>query len=248
MKTILDLCGGTGSWARPYKDAGYEVITITLPDYDVRLTAISKNEIIFKSAGGERKLTIEIKDVYGILAAPPCTMFSFARTNAKKPRDLQEGMECVRACLNIIWSCMEVQQDTVKKTCPLQFWALENPYHGFLKKFLGKPSFTFDPWEFGDGYQKRTALWGHFIEPKKHPVPMTDEMKSLAKTNSYLHTMKNGTNRGKPPSMWASKDLKKFDMLASKDIHSESFGVWDRQARRSITPAGFAKAFYEANK
>lgn len=35
-KIILDLCGGTGSWARPWKEAGYEVITITLPDYDVR--------------------------------------------------------------------------------------------------------------------------------------------------------------------------------------------------------------------
>ncbi len=29
-KIILDLCGGTGSWAKPYKDAGYDVMTITL--------------------------------------------------------------------------------------------------------------------------------------------------------------------------------------------------------------------------
>lgn len=195
--------------------------------------------IVFPSNESGKFLAIDSKRIYGILAAPPCTMFSFARTNAKKPRDLKEGMECVRACLDIIWKCMEIQQDTVKKTCPLQFWALENPYHGFLKKFLGKPAFTFDPWEFGDGYQKRTALWGHFNEPKKNPVPLTDK---------YLHTMKNSANRGKPPSVWAKKDLIKFDMLASKDIHSEAFGVWDRQVRRSITPAGFAKAFFEANK
>ena len=228
-KTILDLCGGTGAWSKPYKDAGYDVRIITLPDNDV--------------------LTFEPPDnVYGILAAPPCTMFSFARTNAKKPRDLKEGMECVRACLDIIWQCMEVTQDTVKKTCPLQFWALENPYHGFLKKFLGKPAFTFDPYEFGDGYQKRTAIWGHFNEPKKNPVPMTDKMKKLAKTNPYLHTMGNSTNRGKPPAIWAKKDLLKFDMLASRDISSEAFGVWDRQARRSITPAGFSKAFFKANR
>jgi hypothetical protein len=242
-KIILDLCGGTGSWSKPYRDAGYDVKVITIPTNDVRSF---KGDFAFHSEG--RTEYINPEKVYGILAAPPCTMFSFARTNAKKPRDLQEGMECVRACLDIIWKCMEVQQDTVKKTCPLQFWALENPYHGFLKKFLGKPAFTFDPWEFGDGYQKRTALWGHFNEPKKNPIPMTDKMKGLAKTNSYLHTMKNGTNRGKPPAIWAKKDLMKFDMLASKDIHSEAFGVWDRQARRSITPAGFAKAFYEANK
>ena len=24
-KIILDLCGGTGAWSKPYKDAGYDV-------------------------------------------------------------------------------------------------------------------------------------------------------------------------------------------------------------------------------
>lgn len=228
-KIILDLCGGTAAWSRPYKEAGYDVRLITLPEDDVRDYMPPNN-------------------VYGILAAPPCTMFSLARTKAKEPRDLQEGMECVRACLNIIWLCMEVRQDTRKKTLPLKFWALENPYFGFLKNFLGKPVFMFDPWEFGDGYQKRTALWGHFNEPVKNPIPMTEEMKELAKTNSYLHTMKNSTNRGKPPSIWAKKDLEKFDYLKSKDIHPEVFGKFDRQTRRSITPAGFAEAFFRANQ
>ena len=229
-KIILDLCGGTGSWARPWQENGYEVITITLPDYDV-------TQYIFTTKGTIKFLAtvdpieIKIKDIYGILAAPPCTMFSFARTNAKTPRDLEEGMFCVRACLDIIWQIKEIQQETGKKTLPLKFWALENPYHGFLPQFLGKPAFTFDPWEFGDGYQKRTALWGHFKEPKKNPIPMTEEAKAKAKTNSHLHTL--GV---------------KFDYLKSKDIHPEAFGKFDRQTRRSITPTGFAEAFFEANK
>ncbi len=228
-KIILDLCGGTGSWSKPYRDAGYDVRLITLPEWDIT------------------KDFIDIRGIYGILAAPPCTMFSFARTNAKKPRDLREGMECVRACLDRIWTAMEVISPTKnKKPFTLKFWALENPYFGLLKNFLGKPAFTFDPWEFGDGYQKRTALWGNFNEPKKNPIPLNAKMKKLAKTNSYLHTMGSSTNRGKPPSIWAKKDLQKFDMLPSKDIHPES--SLDRQARRSITPAGFAKAFFEANQ
>jgi len=232
-KTILDLCGGTGSWARPWKESGFEVVTITLPDYDVTQTQFGSDGCIyFYSPEGKGTMDgIEPKDIYGILAAPPCTMFSFARTNAKKPRDLKEGMECVRACLDIIWHCKEIQQATGKKTLPLKFWALENPYHGFLPQFLGKPAFTFDPWEFGDGYQKRTALWGHFNEPKKNPIPMTKEAKAKAKTNSHIHTL--GV---------------KFDYLKSKDIHPEAFGKFDRQTRRSITPQGFAQAFYEANK
>lgn len=34
-KIILDLCGGSGSWSRPYQEAGYDVKLITLPDHDV---------------------------------------------------------------------------------------------------------------------------------------------------------------------------------------------------------------------
>ena len=206
-KIILDLCGGTGAWSKPYKDAGYDVRLVTLPDNDVRTYQPPDN-------------------VYGILAAPPCTMFSLARTKANKPRDLEEGMEIVRACLNIIWSFMEIQQDTRHKKLPLKFWALENP-NGMLKYFLGKPAFEFNPYEFGDGYKKRTHIWGWFNEPDKKPgeIVVDKAYKSLN-----------------------PKTMKKFDMLASREIAPEQFGKLTRQERRSITPAGFAKAFFEANK
>jgi len=221
-KTILSLCSGTGAWEKPYKDAGYTVISVTLPDNDVRNYTPPNN-------------------VYGILAAPPCTMFSFARTKAKKLRDLAEGMECVRACLNIIWSCMEIKQDTTKKKLPLKFWALENP-NGMLKYFLGKPALKFNPYDFGDQYQKNTHLWGWFNEPKKSPVELTEKQKELHKTNSQpLPVLK--------PYKSLNPELqKKFDMLASRDIAPEMFGKLTRQERRAITPAGFSKAFYEANK
>lgn len=32
---ILDLCGGSGSWSRPFAMAGYDVRLITLPTHDV---------------------------------------------------------------------------------------------------------------------------------------------------------------------------------------------------------------------
>jgi len=164
-KIILDLCGGTGAWSRPYKEAGYDVRNITLPEFDVRTYEPPEN-------------------VYGILAAPPCTMFSFARTNAKKPRDLREGMECIKACLDIIWECQYRLKSDQQKYPPLKFWALENPYYGMLSWFLGKPAFVFNPFEFGHNYQKRTSVWGHFNEPTKIPVEMTADQKEKAKTNS----------------------------------------------------------------
>jgi len=168
-KIILDLCGGTGSWSRPYKEMGYDVRNITAPDFDVCFTQITEKSIIFhggKFNPGRNPMIIAKKKVYGILSAPPCTMFSLARTKAKELRDLAEGFEIVRACLNIIWKCMEIKQETERKTLPLKFWALENP-NGMLKYFLGKPAFEFNPYEFGDGYKKRTMLWGWFNEPKK---------------------------------------------------------------------------------
>lgn len=98
-KIILDLCGGTGSWSKPYRDAGYDVRVITLPEYDVREPLFSMGRLFLHHYRRDKPDSYgevcSLKDVYGILAAPPCTMFSFARTNAKKPRDLKEGIEAV---------------------------------------------------------------------------------------------------------------------------------------------------------
>lgn len=209
MKTILHLCADIGSDSQPYKEAGYNVICIGQKQ-DVR--------------------TYEPpEDVYGIIANPPCTMFSFARTNAKKPRDLREGMECVEACLKIIWKCQYKTVSDQAKYTRLKFWALENPYFGLLKNFIGKPSLIYDPWEYGDNYQKRTALWGNFSIPLKNPIPMAEDGKKKAKTNSHLHT-------------------RKFDRLLSHEIHPEKFGVLTSQDRRSICSAKFAQAFFKANQ
>ena len=245
-KIILDLCGGTGAWSRFYKEAGYDVRVITLPKYDVRKTKITEDELIFrKDTNDNYRMRVKKNDVYGILSAPPCTMFSLARTKAKKPRDLKEGMEIVRACLDIIWRCMEIKQDTRKKTLPLKFWALENP-NGMLKYFLGKPAFEFDPWQFSDEYKKKTYLWGWFNEPKKkyHKIEevMTKEQIEKFKTNNQKLPLFN------PYKSLNPRLQKKFDKLASREIAPEMFGKLTRQERRAITPVGFAKAFFEVNQ
>src|SRR5580692_7054956 len=117
-KIILDLCGGTGSWGLPYAVAGYDVRLVTLPENDVLTYQPPEN-------------------VYGILAAPPCTMFSDARTRAKTPRDLQGGMKIVETCIRIIHSYQYNTLHDQQKYPPLKFWALENPWYGRLKWFLG---------------------------------------------------------------------------------------------------------------
>lgn len=141
-KLILHLCADVGSDTKPYRDAGYDVICVG------------------KNIGVENYHPP--KGVYGIIANPPCTHFSMARTVAKTPRDLREGMRLVKECLRIIWEC---QYEFVNRTCQLKFWAIENPSTGMLKQFLGNPNYEYSPDEFGADFTKRTALWGLFSPP-----------------------------------------------------------------------------------
>lgn len=146
-RLILDLCGGSGSWSRPYAEAGYRVELVTLPDHDVRTY-------------------VPPADVWGVLAAPPCTEFSLARNGTRslrqgravitRPRDFIIGMETVNACMRIILQARP------------RWWALENPT-GHLGEFLGAPRDVWEPCDFGDPWTKRTALWGDFTIPTRGP-------------------------------------------------------------------------------
>ena len=141
-KIILDLCGGTGSWSRPYKEANYDVRLITLPDNDVRTYQPPEN-------------------VYGILAAPPCTEFAVSGARWWKDKDpmLYEN------ALQIVYLCMRI----IIRQSNLKFWCMENPI-GRLIHYLGKPKEYFNPCDYGDPYTKKTALWGNFNMPIKNPV------------------------------------------------------------------------------
>lgn len=183
---ILDLCGGTGSWSAPYRESGYEVIIVD--------TFLDRDVCTFHT----------IKQVHGVLAAPPCTEFagSGARWWASKPPELLErSVEVVRACLRII-----------NETQPV-WWVLENPVGRLAKCVpeLGKWQHTFNPCDYSDPWTKRTCLWGDFNMPEKTPV---DPIRSCAQ-GSWLQQLGGKSERTK--------------------------------RLRSMTPPGFAQAFFEAN-
>lgn len=203
-KIILDLCGGTGSWSRPWALNGYDVRIITLPEYDVR-TYVPPDE------------------VYGILAAPPCTEFSVLNCIAEnRHRDFDAGMEIVEACLRII------------KNTKCQWWALENP-RGHLREFLGPPTMTFQPWEYGDPWTKATDIWGEFNIPKKRYKWWRDVPNKLP-----LYTRK---GRDKPNFAFLHKSA--WEHIPQLQWHERP--KTDAEFR-VMTPPGFAWAFYEANK
>jgi hypothetical protein len=173
---ILDLCGGSGSWSKPYREAGYdvEVIDPVVDGKDVRL-------LEYASAR-----------VHGILAAPPCTVWSYAR-NRYPPTQTERlaSLSVVDACLRII----AVQQP--------RWWALENPRNK-LRAYLGPARLEFYQWEYGDSGHKPTCIWGEFTVPEKQPKPRT-----------------------RPSTYRTSKE--------------------NARPEDAITPAGFARAFYQVN-
>lgn len=197
-KIILSLCDFSGSWSKPYRDAGYDVRQIDLKHgQDVRL------------------LNYVDGNVYGILAAPVCTAFTVSGAQYWQAKDASgatfDGLALVDACLR----GAALYQRT------LRFWVLENPV-GRLKTWLGPPKFIFNPCDFGDPYTKKTCLWGEFVPP----LPLFT------------------TQRPVEPE---------FVIAANGDRYSKthwySGGKSEKtKEKRSITPPGFAKAFFEANQ
>jgi len=144
-------------------------------------------ELLAKKSGS--KTTRPPPNVYGIIANPPCTHFSIARSSAKEPRDLREGMRLVKECLRIIWECQYVCIGNSNQRSPLQFWAIENPASGFLRWFLGTPAFQYSQGEYGGLMTKRTALWGDFNLPKRpilsNPLPVGSTLGSARERTSH---------------------------------------------------------------
>lgn len=186
-KLILDLCGGTGSWSRPYAEAGYEVLVIDTQEW-----------VGGKGATGDVRLVKHLgrRKPHGILAAPPCT--DLARSGARWW--VGKGEQALLTALSIADACVRI----VALHRPA-WWALENPI-GRLKQFYGPPTFSFDPCDFGDPFTKRTLLWGNFTIPTKTPVEPT--------LGSLTHKLPDSKGRA---------------------------------IKRSQTPAGFARAFFNAN-
>jgi hypothetical protein len=226
---ILDLCGGTGAWSKPYKEAGgYDVRVLTLPK--VNVTEIRCREPYFgleystydREHGPTWTERIQYSDICGILAAPPCAEFSIAK--GARPRDLSKGMEVVAACMTIIWAVRSAPGSNLK------FWALENP-RGLLRQFLGIPKFTFEQWQYGGNKRKVTDIWGYFNPPvptvKEFPIDI-----AIPEKHNRTH----------------AADWSKLTYPPEYEDYIKSFhGDARRAAARAITPAGFAKAFYRAN-
>lgn len=88
---------------------------------------------------------------------------------------------------------------------------------GRINHYLGKPTMIFQPYEFGDAYTKRTCLWGKFNTELKR-TPVEP-----------THRLMGGNKKNK---------IYRLPEITAGRYKAEI---------RSTTPAGFARAFFEAN-
>ncbi len=189
-KTILSLFDYSGNWSKPYRDAGYIVQQI-----DIKI-GLDIFEFDYQ----------KVPEVYGILAAPPCTHFSLSGSRFFNQKDSDgrtaEAIELVDKMLEII--------NFYDSLGSLKFWAVENPMSRIHKLVpeLGPVRYRFHPYHHGDPWQKMTWLWGNFNIPERHEVENT-QGRVIWKVGG------------------ASEQTKEF---------------------RSMTPAGFANDFFEANQ
>lgn len=148
-KRILSLFDYTGIWSQPYADAGYRVTRVDLQH------GLDCRTIPYDPAG-----------YHGILAAPPCDVFTVATTRFWGDYDgsglTDDGLALVDCALRAV---------AIYRPA---WWALENPGAGRLRRYIGEPAYRFHPYHHGDPYHKLTAIWGDFNEPERAPVTPTD--------------------------------------------------------------------------
>ncbi len=130
MRTLLSLFDYTGTWSRPFWDAGWNVVQIDLQhghdvnDFDC--------EHLMDILDGQT--------VDGVIMAPPCTDFTVSCAQWWKAKDA-DGR--TKASEQLVWQSIR----TIEFLKP-DFWALENPVGRLPELFseeLGKPVRYFDP-------------------------------------------------------------------------------------------------------
>lgn len=107
-----------------------------------------------------------------VIAHPPCTRLCNSGVRWLAERDLWADM---RAAAAFFMACLNANAPRV---------AVENPVmHGHAAAIIGKPSFTCQPWQFGDNAKKRTCFWTRNLPPL---VPTSDLDGTNARAECHL--------------------------------------------------------------
>lgn len=149
MTIILSLFDYSGIWTKPYRDAGYLTYMIDI-----------KNGVDLLS--WDYKILPKTKDMK-VLIAMPCTDYALSGAKHFYRKDHDGTTEKSQILLAKVKEILDYFNPGM--------WCLENPMSRIhkLNPWLGEIKFKFNPYDFGNGCQKATWLWGKFNNPVKHP-------------------------------------------------------------------------------
>lgn len=217
-KLIVSVYDYTGNWAKPYIDAGYAVI---LWDYKVE-------GCILERFGTFLEKIYEAIDAgyqpHGVLFAPPCTDITSAAAWTWPAKDKPGTGKMPFDSITDESTALAAICLHIVDLFPWNFWVMENPpgrMETLVPEFKPYRKMMFQPWEYGDPVTKRTVLWGEFNHLLERTIVKPETVTIKAKDHYYQAS-----------SMWAKTGGK-----------SEK-----TKALRSVTPMGFARAFFAANQ
>lgn len=231
-KTLLSLFDFTGAWARPFEEAGWNVLQVDIKHGD-DVRDFSARWLIENVCQGFL--------IDGVVAAPPCTDFSRsgARHWAAKDADGRTADS-----VHLVYQTLR----TIDFLRP-DFWALENPIGRIARLVpeLGAPTCMFDPCDFA-GWTDLSREDGRRLDAlrARHPGSgfTAEEVALVKRTNAYT----------KRTALWGC--FRCPTPRRVEPVRTSMQGSWLQQLggasgrtkeERSITPDGFARAFYLAN-
>lgn len=240
MPTLLSLFDFSGEWSQPYYEAGWEVI-----QWDIKISEfmdvnnIDCAEIAFDL----------FEDVNGILAAPPCTEFTVSCAQYWNMKDKDGRTQAAVQLVRQVQKLVNLFSPTDPEYDEIFFWGLENPVGRLptLIPEIGAPWY-FHPYEFA-GYlnpSKKELCKLDQIRKKNGFGVTKEEAEFVVEMNAYT----------KRTGIWGDFN----NSIVKKPIppvkcspqgsYTQRFGGKSEKTKeeRSITPAGFAKAFYQANR
>lgn len=219
-KLILSLFDHSGNWPRPYCEAGYTVILADLK-HGIDVMKIDTHWL--------DKLVARHGKCHGVLMAPPCTDFagSGAQYWAAKDADgrTRKSVALVRHSLDIA-SYLQPQ-----------WWALENPVgrlNTLIPLLADFGPVYFHPWEFGGWLAAGEKSHPHELIPPRDAYPKKTGLWGACNFPQ------------KCPVPYRCRISSNGDLYS--EIHMGTGGKSERTKEiRSITPMGFARAFFYAN-
>jgi hypothetical protein len=229
---LLYLFDFTGAWARPFEEHGWNVL-----QYDIK----HGNDVNDFSAAWLLENVLQGFMVDAVVASPPCTDFAASGARHWKAKDA-DGRTA--ASVALVYQTLR----TIDYLRP-DFWAIENPIGRIARLVpqLGKARCVFDPCDFA-GWTGLSGADRARLDEMRARSPgarfTAEEIELVKRTNAYT----------KRTALWGRCRCPTPCRVAP--VRTSAQGSWLQglggagertKEERSVTPSGFARAFFAAN-